>query len=73
MNAKLGSTPSFLWRSILWGRQILGSSARWRIGNGQKIRTHKDNWIPKPSTFKPIVKPSLPDDTLVTKLINEEN
>ncbi|KAL9453574.1 hypothetical protein AB3S75_009225 [Citrus x aurantiifolia] len=64
MNAKLGSTPSFVWRSILWGRQILGSSARWRIGNGQKIRTHKDNWI---------LKPSLPDDTLVAKLINEEN
>ncbi|KAL9438276.1 hypothetical protein AB3S75_024032 [Citrus x aurantiifolia] len=73
MKAKLGSTPSFVWRSILWGRQILSSGARWRIGGGQKIQIHKDNWIPKPSTFKPIVRPSLPEDTLVAELINEEN
>ncbi|KAH9782560.1 reverse transcriptase domain-containing protein [Citrus sinensis] len=73
MKAKLGSTPSFVWRSILWGRQILSSGARWRIGDGPKIQIHKDNWIPKPSTFKPIVRPSLPEDTLVAELINEEN
>ncbi|KAL9460150.1 hypothetical protein AB3S75_003368 [Citrus x aurantiifolia] len=73
MKAKLGSTPSFVWRSILWGRQILSSGARWRIGDGQKIQIHTDNWIPKPSSFKPIVRPSLPEDTLVAELINEEN
>ena len=73
MKAKLGSTPSFVWRSILWGRKILGSGARWRIGDGQKIQIHKDNWISKPSTFKPIVRPSLPKDTLIAELINEKN
>ena len=73
LNAKLGSNPSYIWRSILWGRQIICSGSRWRIGNGQNIQIHKANWIPKLSTFKPIFKPTLPPDALVSELIKYEN
>ena len=57
----------------MWGRQIICSSSRWRVGNGQKIQIHKANWIPKPLTFKPVVKPTLLTNTMVSELINEAN
>ncbi|KAL9409063.1 hypothetical protein AB3S75_047448 [Citrus x aurantiifolia] len=47
--------------------------AKLRVSNGQKIQIHKTNWIPKPLTFKPTVKPTLPSDTMVFELINEAN
>ncbi|KAH9743515.1 putative reverse transcriptase/RNA-dependent DNA polymerase [Citrus sinensis] len=64
---------SSLWRSILWGRQIICAGSRWRIGNGQDVHIHKANWIPKPFTFKPVIKPTLPSKALVSELINGEN
>ncbi|KAL9426467.1 hypothetical protein AB3S75_033282 [Citrus x aurantiifolia] len=73
MKASLGSNPSFIWRNILWGRQVISKGYRWRIGNGQSILLHKENWLPRPLTFKPISKPSLPDDALVAELINAEH
>ncbi|XP_024038343.1 uncharacterized protein LOC112097373 [Citrus clementina] len=73
MNARLGSNPSFIWRSILWGRQVISKGSKWRIGNGQSIMLHKENWLPRPLTFKPISKPSLPADALVAELINEDH
>lgn len=73
MKARLGSNPSFIWRSILYGWQVISKGYRWRIGNGQSILLHKENWLPRPLTFKPISKPSLPDDALVAELINAEH
>ncbi|KAH9658155.1 hypothetical protein KPL70_023379 [Citrus sinensis] len=73
LDAKLGSNPSYIWRSLLWGRKIICSGSRWRVGNGQKIHVHKANWIPQPSTFQPVVKPSLLPDAMVSDLINEAN
>ncbi|KAH9728345.1 putative reverse transcriptase/RNA-dependent DNA polymerase [Citrus sinensis] len=69
LNAKVGSSPSFIWRSILWGRQVLQKGTRWRIGNGEKIQIQASNWIPRPTTFKPIVEPSLPTGAKVSELI----
>ncbi|KAH9776449.1 putative reverse transcriptase/RNA-dependent DNA polymerase [Citrus sinensis] len=69
----LGSNPSYIWRSILWGRQIICAGSRWRIGNGQDVHIHKANWIPKPFTFKHVIKPTMPSEALVSELINGEN
>ena len=69
LNAKVGSSPSFIWRSILWGRQVLQKGTRWRIENGEKIQIQASNWIPRPTTFKPIVEPSLPTGAKVSELI----
>lgn len=43
LNAKVGLSPSFIWRSILWGRQVLQKGTRWRIGNGEKIQIQASN------------------------------
>ena len=38
MEAKLGSNPSFTWRSILEGREVLKLGIRRRIGDGKTIK-----------------------------------
>ncbi|KAH9660157.1 reverse transcriptase domain-containing protein [Citrus sinensis] len=72
-NANLGSNPSFLWRSLLWGRQVLKNGARWRIGRGDMVQVYKSNWIPRSNTFKPFSMPSLPEDVKVAELIDARN
>ncbi|KAM2072315.1 hypothetical protein ACFX1T_040643 [Malus domestica] len=37
MSTELGSTPSYTWRSILWGHELLQKGMRWRIGDGRFI------------------------------------
>ncbi|KAL9450662.1 hypothetical protein AB3S75_012400 [Citrus x aurantiifolia] len=72
MEAKLGSKPSFVWRSILWGRQVLCKGSRWRIGDGEKVYIYKSNWIPKPETLKPSSPQSLPLCAVVANLIRNQ-
>lgn len=64
---------SYIWRSILWGRQVIKEGVRWRIGNGQNIMVYKDRWIPRLNTFKPIFPPTMPVESVVADLINAEN
>lgn len=46
MKAKLGSNPSYIWRSLLWSRQLLNKELWWWVGIGRDIGTFCDNWIP---------------------------
>lgn len=64
LSAKTGSNPSFIWRSICWGTQVLNKDVRWRIRNRKKILVYKDNRLPKPDTFKPISPRILPEDAV---------
>lgn len=73
LKAKLGSKPSLIWRSILWGRQIINKGLRWRIGDGKSAHIYKSCWIPRPTTFKPFSPPKLPLDSTVSELIDEGN
>ena len=50
--ANTGCRPSYAWRSILAGRELLQSGCQWRIGNGRSIAMWGDNWIPRSTTFK---------------------
>lgn len=54
LEAKLGRKPSCLWKSLLWGRDLLKQGIRYRVGNGEFVFMFKDPWIPKELTFKPI-------------------
>lgn len=72
-NAKVGSNPSFIWRSILWGSQVIKKGVRWRIGDGRNVFVYKDNWISRPVTFKPIPPQNLPAEIVVAELIDAEN
>ncbi|XP_030479464.2 uncharacterized protein LOC115696715 [Cannabis sativa] len=47
LDADLGHTPSFTWRSVLWGRDLLKKGLLWKVGNGETIRTVEDFWVPE--------------------------
>ena len=46
MEAKEGHGGSYAWKSILKGRGIIQTGAKWRVGNGDSIKVYGDNWLP---------------------------
>ena len=51
LSVKLGSKPSFAWRSILVGRELLEEGLFWRIGNGNSVQVQGEKLIPLPITY----------------------
>ncbi|KAK9921713.1 hypothetical protein M0R45_030213 [Rubus argutus] len=43
---------SFVWKSFLWGRELLLKGVRWRVSNGENIKVFKDPWVPGIDGFK---------------------
>ena len=41
-----GVSGSFLWKNLLWGRELVDKGSRWRIGGGSSVRIYKDRWVP---------------------------
>ncbi|XP_023878442.1 uncharacterized protein LOC111990905 [Quercus suber] len=54
LNAKLGSSLSYSWRSIHSNLEIIRCGTRWIVGNGKQIHIWEDRWLPTPSTYKAI-------------------
>lgn len=54
LSADSGSNPTYLRRSLLWGRDLLVKGLRNRVGNGLSVLMFKDPWLPKETTFKPL-------------------
>ncbi|KAK9125984.1 hypothetical protein Scep_014830 [Stephania cephalantha] len=52
MDAEVGLRPSWAWRGILEGRELLRKGLRWRIGNGESVRIWDDVWIAKKELVK---------------------
>lgn len=73
LRAKLGHKPSFIWRSIVWGNQVIQKEIRWRVGDREKIIVHNERWIPRPTTFKLLSTPTLDNDATVSNLIHRDN
>ncbi|XP_060969565.1 uncharacterized protein LOC115713553 [Cannabis sativa] len=46
LNSALGHSPSFVWRSICWGRELLQKGLISKIANGQSTSTTGTHWIP---------------------------
>lgn len=46
MNATIGNNPSFIWRSLLWSREVIQNGIIWKAGNGLSINARRDTWIP---------------------------
>ena len=71
MEAKIGNNGSYVWRSLVWGGELLKKGVRWRVGNGEKIRVFNSKWIRRPSLFKPITpKPVDRDNWKVSDFIS---
>jgi hypothetical protein len=43
--AKLGSRPSYAWRSIFNAKDVLEARLVWRVGNGENIKIWRDKWL----------------------------
>ena len=52
LNAKIGHRPSFVWRSLLWGKELLNLGIRWMIGDGCQVSVFDTPWLPRPFSFK---------------------
>ena len=71
LNAKLGSLPSYSWRSIHGNLEVIRKGSRWRVGNGKLIHIWEDRWLPTPSTYKVISPPNNnPEFPMVSTLID---
>ncbi|XP_057811731.1 uncharacterized protein LOC131025968 [Salvia miltiorrhiza] len=44
--ARNAHNPSFAWKSILVGRDLLGAGLAWKLGNRDRIRIGLDPWLP---------------------------
>ncbi|GMN59761.1 hypothetical protein TIFTF001_028862 [Ficus carica] len=51
---KVGNNPSFTWRSLLWGRDLLKQGIHWRVGSGRSVSIFRDPCLSRPSSFRPI-------------------
>ncbi|KAK0583366.1 hypothetical protein LWI29_036220 [Acer saccharum] len=70
IDAECNSSASYIWKSLMWGKNIIVTGTRWRVGDGKTIRIYKDRWIPRPTTFRPFSPPILGDNTTVDKLFS---
>ncbi|KAL5574719.1 hypothetical protein UlMin_016418 [Ulmus minor] len=52
LQVKANSSSSFIWRSILWGRELYKQGLRCRIGSGQNTYIYHDCWLPCAGIFK---------------------
>jgi len=52
LEAKVGFSPSYAWRSIISAKDLVSKGLRWRISNGESVKIWGDNWLPNQSGFK---------------------
>ncbi|KAL5568114.1 hypothetical protein UlMin_024689 [Ulmus minor] len=46
------SSAFFVWRSILWGRELLMQGSHWKIGSGNDTYIYHDRWLPRDGSFR---------------------
>lgn len=68
LHAPTGGDMSYMWRSILSGREVLTKGLRYQIGNGNKVSIWFDPWLPTPFSFKPF---SLPMEGTISWKVND--
>ena len=62
LNSKLGSNPSYAWKSIFNGLEVIRKCTCWRVGNERLIHIWDNKWLPTPTTYKVISPPRMLDD-----------
>lgn len=73
LNASLGYSPSYTWRSIFGALDIVKRGMGWRVGSSQEIQIWHDKWLPTLSTFCVMSTPQIfREDASVVELIDVE-
>lgn len=73
LQASVGNKPSFVWRSLMWGRDLLCKGLRLRIGSGLLTSVFDDPWIPSDFCFRTItLKPIFGGDMKVHEFIGAD-
>ena len=71
LSTKLGSHPSYTWRSIMAVQSLVQQGYRGHVGNGLSLNILKDKWLHKPTAFNVISKTMIvPLDARVSLLID---
>lgn len=72
-NAKIGSNPSYVWRSLLSTQKLIRDGARIRIGSGKQTSIWYDPWLPdkKNPLIESEIIPHLALDTVDSLRISE--
>ena len=68
MTAEVGSSPSFVWRSLLAARDILVAGSYWRVGDGRTIGVFTHRWL----SHTPIPLIAVSHELRVCDLIDED-
>ena len=71
LHAKRCHAPSYLWRSLQQVVPLLFEGLCWRVSNGKSINLWSDKWIPSMNNIRPLIPRSLPLDSKVSVLIDE--
>ena len=69
--AKALSNASYMWKSVLWGRNLVAQGMRWKVGDGYDISIYHSRWIPLLWNFKVISPRILPNNSIVADLLDE--
>lgn len=48
LSAPVGARPSYAWRSLFFGRELLQKRLKLRLGNGQRTKVWLDKWVDDP-------------------------
>ncbi|CAN6851417.1 unnamed protein product [Brassica oleracea] len=70
-NAKIGYQPSYGWKSLMYGRELLNQGMQTNIGNGLNTLL-SDNWLPTNPPRAPVLLPYTNPTLTVNTLINPE-
>ncbi|KAL5546401.1 hypothetical protein UlMin_006088 [Ulmus minor] len=71
--ASTSSTSSYIWKSLLWGRNLVAKGVRWQVGNGKSISVYNSRWVPIPWDFKLASPRVLQHDAMVSCLLQEDD
>lgn len=70
LKRKLEHQPSYIWKSLLWGKELLLKGLVRRIRDSRKVKIYHDNWLLRPTLFKPFSPITLSTSATVNSLIN---
>ncbi|KAH1129370.1 hypothetical protein J1N35_000748 [Gossypium stocksii] len=72
LSAKVGSYPSFTWRSLCSARELIVDGIVWCIGNGERINIWNDPWLHGHGNNRPSVQCINMSWSTVNQLIDDE-